>query len=92
MADTKYVIFKELEGQYGAIYNVPIIFPDVLTHVDLADSHGGKENVLSAGFLSVGQDENGNPSYRTYGESISLGVKSRPEDKRLVTRVFERMW
>ena len=90
MGDTKYVILNEVKTQYGEAFEVPIIFPDVLTHEIVANHFGGKANVVSAGFVAVGSDMDYKMRYGTYGESVSLGVKSRGErDDKIVRRVFE---
>jgi len=35
---------------------------------------------ISAGFISFGIDEDGNPTCKCYGESISLGLASDEEE------------
>lgn len=35
-------------------------------------------NPVSAGFISIGINKNGNPSCTCYGESVSLGIDSCP--------------
>jgi hypothetical protein len=92
MSDTKYVILKEVKTQYGSVSLVPIIFPDCITHELVADHFGGKENVESAGFMSMGMAEEDSDDLREYsawGESVSLGVESKDDDARLIRRVFE---
>ena len=37
-------------------------------------------NPISAGFISFGINEEGNPTCSCYGESISLGLKSDEEE------------
>ena len=62
--------------QWGYASDALIIFPASMSHVNTASNFGGKDNVLSAGFITI--DIDGKP--KCYGESRSLGVKSRPED------------
>jgi len=52
-----------------------IVFPELLQHSDFK-----KFNPISAGFISFGINKEGNPSCSCYGESISLGLKSDPEE------------
>lgn len=53
------------------------IFPSHLNHNNVADKIGGR--VISAGFLSIDPDKNGDVEISCYGKSISLNVDSRPE-------------
>lgn len=69
---TKYVITDD-----GTI----IVFPELLQHSEFK-----KFNPVSAGFISFGVNKQGNPSCTCYGESISLGLKSREEDTILAKR------
>jgi hypothetical protein len=70
---TKYVITKDKEI---------IVFPELLQHSEFK-----KFEPISAGFISFGVNEQGNPSCSCYGESISLGLKSNPdEDTKIAKR------
>jgi hypothetical protein len=55
--------------------NEIIVFSELLQHSAFA-----KFNPVSAGFISFGVNKEGNPSCSCYGESISLGLKSNPEE------------
>ena len=84
MSEQKYVVVTE-NGIESAI-----LFHGVLTHSEVK-VFGGE--IVSAGFFSWGikKDECGNPifSSRAYGDSVSLGLKSRPEiDSRLIDRTI----
>jgi hypothetical protein len=69
----KYVIVND-----GAL-ELPIVFSDILIHAEVALRY---RNVVGAGFLTVGDNE-----VNCYGESLSLGVKSRGEvDTKIVNR------
>lgn len=75
---TKYVITKNKEI---------IVFPELLQHSDFKHF-----SPISAGFISIGINEQGNPSCSCYGESISLGLKSNPEeDTELAKRQLNMM-
>jgi hypothetical protein len=52
-----------------------IVFGDIIVHSDFIDM-----NPISAGFISFGTNEDGNPTCRCYGESISLGLESDEEE------------
>lgn len=53
---------------------MPIVFPELLKHSDVARQMGGAHNVTGAGFCHITDDK-----YVCYGESTSLNVKSRQE-------------
>jgi len=69
---TKYVVTKE-----GTI----IVFPELLQHSEFR----GFEPI-SAGFISFGVNKEGNPTCSCYGESISLGLKSNPEEDTIIAK------
>lgn len=74
MSVAKYIIIDERE---------PVIFPDTMTHADVANALGGAHLITSAGFVHI--DWRG--AYSAYGESISLKKKSKPEeDSTLINR------
>lgn len=60
---------------------VPIVFSPILQHSEVA----GNKKVISAGFCRA--DEDG--VYSVWGESISLKVKSRPEDAEIINKYLE---
>ncbi len=62
----KYIITKD---------GVIIVFPELLQHSEFK-----RFNPTSAGFISFGVNKEENPSCSCYGESISLGLKSNPEE------------
>ena len=63
---TKYIKTKDKEI---------IVFGEIMVHSDFKDM-----NPISAGFISFGIDEDGNPTCKCYGESISLGLSSDEEE------------
>lgn len=52
--------------------DLPVIFGEFMKHSDMANCINSKGKVIGAGFVHI---DNG--KYVCYGESISLGVKSR---------------
>ncbi len=64
----------------------PIMFPDYFTHKEVA----GNRKVVSAGFCDFTADQDGTIKGCAFGESTSLKLKSREEDSRLLTRLFNR--
>ena len=69
---TKYVVTKD---------NEIIVFPELLQHSEFR-----RFEPISAGFISFGVNKQGNPTCSCYGESISLGIKSRPEEDTLLAK------
>jgi hypothetical protein len=68
--------------------DTPILFPEWLTHSDVARSLG--RDVISAGFCNVGgRDDYGNPLFHCYGKSVSMQLKSRgQQDSDILNRSF----
>jgi hypothetical protein len=62
--------------------HVIIVFPELLQHSEFK-----KFNPVSAGFISFGVNEEGNPTCNCWGESISLGLKSNPEEDTLIAKI-----
>ena len=78
----KYVIV-EFDG-----FSFPFTFPEIPNHFDVANalsSHrlGGK--IISAGFCWFNENKN---TWVCYGESVSLKMKSRPEDVKIFNNSF----
>jgi len=74
----KYIILED---------NSPILFGQTLTHKTVADAMGQKVN--GAGFCSIDKSNiTGDISVQVFGESISLNIKSKPEDSKLIKRLF----
>ena len=61
--------------------NKIIVFSELFQHSEFK-----KFNPISAGFISFGVNKQGNPSCTCYGESVSLGLKSREEDTVIAKR------
>jgi hypothetical protein len=52
-----------------------IVFGEIMVHSDFKDM-----NPVSAGFIYFGINEEGNPTCRCFGKSISLGLSSDEEE------------
>ncbi len=52
-----------------------IVFPELIEHRQFS-----KFEPVSAGFISFGIGDHGQMTCQCYGESISLGIESRPEE------------
>jgi hypothetical protein len=74
MFKTKYIKTKNREI---------IMFGEIIQH-----SSFSSREPISAGFVSFGIDEQGNPTCQCYGHSISLGLESEEEDTELARRQF----
>jgi len=87
----KYIIFDI--GDIGDI-ELPVVFPDLIQHSDVvAKSAWGKEGTpVSAGFFEIHAPAGLQPDnmYIARGESISLNLKSRPEDSDILTKFFRQ--
>jgi hypothetical protein len=80
--ELKYIMW-EIQFDSAPSMCIPIIFPKILVHAEMAHStnHTLRRSiknmksmcVISAGFIDIDKLE-------TYGESESIGVESRPED------------
>lgn len=67
---------KYVRKQHGFI-----IFPETFNH----SNFGNKENVISAGFCYINTGEG---LCRCFGESVSLGIKSKEDDSDKMTIQF----
>lgn len=73
---SKYVVLS-----IGGI-ELPVIFSDLMTHADVARPLCAQRGeVVSAGFCHINDG-----TYTCYGESVSLKLKSRPEDSAILNR------
>lgn len=79
MSTTKYVVGLARAGYVERV--VAIIFPEDVVHRDMALKFFGDEHrILGAGFCDLRLRDDQRPAMFVYGESVSLDVKSRPED------------
>ena len=74
----KYVIIKVMDME------VPIIFSDFIDHTNFVHM-----KPISAGKCKVDIDPDEGVFYMVYGNSVSLKLKSRPEDAELITNAFK---
>jgi hypothetical protein len=76
--------------KYVRIGDNIVMFPASMGHDDVAKAFGGKDNVVSAGFVSVAPDcdDPGEVQVKTYGESHTLQKKPDPRDDRLLRMMF----
>lgn len=68
----KYIITKDKDI---------IIFSPGLSHADFEEF-----NPVRAGFIAIGVDENGSPTFDCFGESVSLKLKSSPEKDNVIAQ------
>lgn len=79
MNEIKYIITKD---------DRIIVFSELFLHSDFK-----RFEPKSAGFISIGVDKEGKPTCSCYGESISLGLKSRiEEDTKIAKRQLNMIW
>lgn len=76
--------FKYIMIQSGGL-DTPVIFPAWLGHDEAARMVFDKSSILSAGFVTISKDENGAIKAYCSRESVSLKIKSRPEDTEILT-------
>jgi len=75
----KYVIVEKM------CMEVPIIFPDNILHDTFKDM-----KPISAGKFEIAYDgKNHKFIFEAYGDSKSLNLKPRPEDKDIIQHAFE---
>ena len=74
----KYVIIEVMDME------VPIIFSDFIDHTNFLHM-----KPISAGKCKVDIDLDKGVFYIVYGKSVSLKLKSRPEDAELINNAFE---
>lgn len=75
MKKMKYIIVDN--GQWEA----PVIFDEATQHYTMAQNVFGE--VVAAGFVVFRPE-----GLECYGESISLGIESRPEDSKLINKML----
>jgi hypothetical protein len=68
--------------------NCIIVFSGAMNHSDFKHL-----NPVSAGFISIGVDKDGNPDCECYGESSSLDMKADEKDSmRAKLQIFGNMY
>lgn len=79
MNGLKYIVFEN-NG-----YEEFLIFNKTLSHEEVAKKLCGKDSIKGAGFCSSDKVK-GLDVIRCFGNSVSLNVKSRKEDSKLLTK------
>ena len=75
MSSMKYIILKDYS---------PIIFSQAISHLEMSNNFGGKENV-SAGEVSIyGSESEGDFQVSAYGSSFTLKIPSLHDDARII--------
>ena len=78
---SKYIV---IDTDMGGM--LPVVFSEIMSHANVAAAikHVGGGEVVGAGFCHIANTLNDRdliePHYVCYGESTSLGIKSRQED------------
>lgn len=80
---TKYIVVKHPKYSAGTL----IMFPEYISHRELYQDYDVHGEIVSAGFVVMLDDG----EFICHGESVSLGVKSRPEDSALANEMFGRV-
>ena len=79
----KYVVMDNM-GKFNNVESF-LIFSEIENHKRVVEGLGGTDHVVSAGFVSLRDGENGVEA-SCYGVSVSLGIPSRrEEDSKLLT-------
>lgn len=80
--EAKYVVVMMRTGMDGTFEDQIVPFSSRIIHKKMAESYG-RGKVVSAGFIRFSDD-----GPECYGQSISLGLDSRPEDTLLAKSAF----
>ena len=78
---TKYITIRHPKYAGETI----IMFPEYIQHKDFYNDYNVHGKIISAGFVIIRDGE-----LICHGESVSLEVKSRPEDSALANEMFGR--
>ena len=76
----KYIIYDD------DLLDIAIVFPNHIQHNTMATMIGCKP--ISAGFVEIDGTKNDEPRAIAFGESISLGLKSRPQDSKIIQKML----
>lgn len=79
---TKYIV-GELPNATTTVLGA-VVFPEYVEHVHMSKVfEPGEDNLISAGFFQVIDGE-----VHPYGESVGLGLASRPEDAQIIAKAI----
>lgn len=76
----KYIIYDD------GLNDVAVIFPNHVNHNNMAMMLGCKP--ISAGFVEIDGTKSDDPQAVAFGHSVSLGLKSRPEDSKIIQKML----
>ena len=76
----KYIIYDD------GLTDVVIIFPNHIQHNSMAMMLGCEP--ISAGFVEIDGTRSDEPRAIAFGESVSLGLKSRPQDSKIIQEML----
>ena len=80
----------------GGSFKQPILFDNTIAHSEFTDMYPNPDYILSAGFFAVGAKPSENDpddiDVSVFGESVSLKLKSNPEDARHIKRILRKEW
>ena len=74
----KYIVFEDVGGK-----TIPILFPAKILHQEM------REQIPYAKVLSAGSVHHDGRGFVCRGGSKDLGVRSRPEDTRIIAEAFD---
>jgi hypothetical protein len=92
MQETKYIIYEE-----DGYYERAIVFDNNIIHAEMANNMKVRDKVIGAGFVRCDKCEDVDTNsglirsveFTAYGESVSLGVKSRGKiDSTVINAMF----
>ena len=85
--ECKYIVSDKID-RLGS--EIAMMFPFHVQHADMARKLGlGREDIISAGFVRLGQTEDGEQKFEVYGDSFSLKKDSREkEDAEIINRHY----
>jgi hypothetical protein len=84
---TKYVVI-DFNCGWGTTMEQMFIFSDLIKHNDFVYALEGTPEVVSAGFISLRKDIDGNMKVSAHGKSMSLGVESREQDTKIAAHLL----
>jgi len=81
--EIKYITYIDALGNKNGI-----LFPEITTHVRVANKLMIKDNIIGAGFADIGQDAFGEIVIDCHSKSVSLDIASHEEDGHLLSKLF----
>lgn len=87
-------IMVEFDHEHAGRQITPILFPEAIVHKDMLESmqrRPYRADLISAGFVDI-YVEDGRQIVSCYGESESIGCKSRGADDAFIIRHMQKGW